>query len=100
MAGEETTIEAQVGDAGIKVRSARMSDIIALGCICVTVFGAVVLYQHHALTESAMGQLQAVLKELAAAQREMTCIMSLPQEKREQQYLSQDSFCKRMARMQ
>lgn len=47
----------------------------------------------------------AVLKDLSLAQREqvdtqreMNCLIALPQERRELEYMSPHSFCKRMAR--
>lgn len=39
------------------------------------------------------------VKEMAAAQREMTCFMATPADKREADYARADGFCKRMARM-
>jgi len=63
------------------------------------------LYQHEQSTRDRVAEGHTIAKEfvstlgnMTAAQREMTCIMALPPEKRERDYNSENSFCKRMAR--
>ena len=39
----------------------------------------------------------ASIKQSASAQRLMTCIISIPQERREQEFMQPNSFCQRMS---
>ena len=39
------------------------------------------------------------IKQSASAQRLMTCIISIPQERREQEFMQSNSFCSRMSNL-
>lgn len=97
MNDDSTTIDATLpGGAKVQVNSKRMAELITIGLIVMTSIGAYVLWQQGKVLE----RLDASVRDMANSQRELACIISLPQDKREQQYTMQDSFCKRMARMQ
>jgi len=46
----------------------------------------------------AISQLVNAQKENVQAQREMNCLISLPQEERRKEFLGDNSFCKRISR--
>jgi len=46
----------------------------------------------------AVGELVQAQKENVQAQREMNCLISLPQEERRKEFLGENSFCKRISR--
>lgn len=97
MADESTTIDATLpGGTALKITSKFMAELISVGCLVMTCIGGYVLWQQTKVLE----KLDMSVKEMASASRETACIISLPAEKREQQYQSSDSFCKRMAKMQ
>jgi len=97
MNDDSTTIDATLpGGAKVQVNSKRMAELITIGLIVMTSIGAYVLWQQGKVLE----RLDASVRDMANSQRELACIISLPQDKREQQYTMQDSFCKHMARMQ
>ena len=97
MQDESTTIDATLpGGTAVKVSTKFMAELISIGCLVMTCIGSYMLWQQTRVLD----RLDGAVKEMASASRETACIISLPQEKREQQYSSSDSFCKRMARMQ
>ena len=77
----------------------RMAEIIAVMSLCLLGVLAFVLFEHMADTKASGKELTAAVREMASAQREMACIISLPEDRREREYASPNSFCRSMARM-
>lgn len=68
----------------------------------ITVFSLVVLGILSYTVYMMYGTMQGVsgaIRDLASAQRELTCIISRPEQEREREYLSQNGFCKQIGRM-
>lgn len=55
------------------------------------------LAESRVLTVTRYTELNTLMKKQVQAQTLMTCIISVPQERREQEYSQQNSFCRRMA---
>ena len=88
----------------LSARGVRTSDLIGLLTLClVGVVLFLVLRSHDSAaiqrdtTAKRYGELGAILKNQVASQKLMTCIISVPQERREQEYSQPNSFCRRMA---
>ena len=90
----------------IAAKGVRVSDLIAL----LTLLGVVsalylvwmslqVLSSHEHQANAVNQEIAASIKEAGRAQRMMTCVISLSQEKREQEFMQQNSFCKQISMM-
>ena len=75
--------------------------LIVLVCILVLALGGAIglkkLSDHQDSSDRQEKLVLAVIKESTISQRLMTCIMSIPQDKREDEYRKPDSFCHRMS---
>lgn len=80
------------GGIGAKLNGKRMAETITLVLVLVVLGISYMSYM-------AMQQVSSAITGLSQAQRELTCIISRPQEEREREYLSGNSFCKQMGRM-
>lgn len=80
------------GGIGAKVNGKRMAELISLLLLLVVI---TMSYMSH----QTMMQVASAITGLSQAQRELTCIISRPQEEREKEYLNGNSFCKQMGRM-
>ena len=69
-------------------------------CFAIGLLIAMLVYQHSADAKHESVSLTGAIRELARSQREMACVISLPMEKREREYLSSDSYCRRLSSMQ
>ena len=85
----------------IKIRG--LGTIMTLLLVAVSLM-AYVLWEHTAQANQSTDQFISVMKEHTVAQREtakqqrlMACIISRPQDVREQEFSSPNSFCQRMA---
>jgi hypothetical protein len=56
-----------------------------------------VSWQHETSSVLAQKRFIIAIREAAIAQRLQTCILAQPQEKREQEYLAPNGFCRQMA---
>ena len=88
----------------LAARGVRISDLIALLTFVVVLATAVLVWQaseagtrHTAETADVNKAIAGSIKQSASAQRLMTCIISLPQERREQEFTQPNSFCQRMS---
>lgn len=93
----------------------RISDLMTLCCLIVVVGNAMMTLQiaktldnheigsHTRATELAnkstdsTKELTASIKESTKQQKKLVCLLSIPQEKREKEYMQPDSFCNQMA---
>jgi len=100
----EVSAETPLGKLAAK--GFRVSDIISLltllGVAGILFFGWMIvqlLGQHNLDSNAAQNKFANALRESAQAQRMNTCILSLPQEKREQEYMQANGFCRQMAQL-
>lgn len=94
---ELQTNELEVNVGGGRSLRVRGYDFLTFAVIGgMAVFGAV-QYIHTQDTRMAFEQMNANLKELGRAQRETNCILALPIDKRVDQIVGADTFCKRIA---
>jgi len=91
----------------LAAKGIRVSDMIGLITLCIVLglsFFAAYAYEiagaHRAETVKSSEQISVSIKQNASAQRLMTCIISLPQERREQEFTQPNSFCQRMSSLQ
>ena len=92
---DRQTVEASNPILGsLKVSSANLNTLFTVLGFIVTCLVAYVLFSHTGETKEASKELAAALREQTVAAREQTCIISLPQERREQN----SELCKRIAR--
>lgn len=95
MADENQTIEASNPVIGsLKVTSANLNTLFTILGFVVMVLVAWVLYNHTTDAKDASKELATVMKEMTIAAREQNCLISLPQDRREQNA----ELCKRIAR--
>ncbi len=105
MAEEQQDIEISNPVLGrLAAKGIRVSDMIGLltfvgvlwiGSIGWMTFDAVGKQEINAVKAS--DNIAASIKQSASAQRLMTCIISLPQDRREQEFTQPNSFCQRMS---
>lgn len=83
---------------------ARGTDIIAILALIGIALMAYTLWDHKVDAKSSVELFISAMKEQTVAQREstkqqrlMACIISQPQEKREQEFTSVNGFCQRMS---
>lgn len=96
--GIEVSADTPIGKLAAK--GMRVSDFIALLTlvgVCSTSFFmyqlSLTLANHEAISSSSQ-------RQFATTIRLQTCILAMPQEKREQEYMSPNSFCRQMAAYQ
>jgi len=84
----------------------RVSDMISLltfvGVIVLSIFSwktAEAITEHKIITIDSNKQMVDSIKEAAAATRLMTCILSVAQERRENEFTQLNSFCRSMSRL-
>lgn len=96
---QELSVTTPLGSFSTK-GSKRMGELIAALALILGFLIAYALYEHK-IESAAYGlKLSEAIKDLAQSQRELTCIISLPQERREQEYRSPMGLCKRLGTMQ
>lgn len=83
------------GGISAKLGGKRVAEIVAiLSLVALAVLGYTVYMMHGTLSG-----VSSAIRDLAQAQRELTCIISRPQDEREKEYLHPNSFCKQMGRL-
>lgn len=109
---QETPVEAtvEVTSPWGRVRAHGIDAIVVMTFIAVVISGTltgVFLWEHKNQAIDGEKALTAAIKELTraarsgnSAQREMNCLISLPQEKREQEFNTPNGFCKRLTRVE
>ena len=92
---DRATVEASNPLIGsLKVSSASLNTLFTVLGFMLTCLIAFVLYNHSTETKDASKELAQALREQTQAAREQTCIISMPQERREQN----SELCKRISR--
>lgn len=85
------------GDKSIRAKSKYLAELIT---ILLAIGFAVLAYgfwMHLKQTDDAFRDIASTNKQMVKAQREMNCLIAMPAEKREAEYSSPFSFCKRMS---
>src|SRR3990167_9995834 len=100
---EQDTQEVEISNpvlGRLAAKGIRVADMTGLLTLCIVIglaFFAAYAYDianaHRAETSKSGDQIAASIKQNASAQRLMTCIISLPQERREQEFTQPNSFC-------
>jgi len=83
------------GGASARARGYRSIDLIVIG---LAVLVGWTYYQQDSRLDDHGARIIVALDEITGAQREMSCLLSLPMEERERQYMDPESFCRRMGR--
>lgn len=101
---EEFTASAGATGVSLSAKGKKASEVVAILSAIGVCLLAYMLFIHGEQAKETNAAVAASIKELAsaqrnsvAAQREMTCIISLPQEKREAEFAAPYGFCKRMS---
>jgi hypothetical protein len=99
----EGGITTPIGSVNFKGK--RMAEFIAIFCLASLMLLGYVMWEHK---EDAKGMKDAFkdgFREMASAQREQNaiqreqlCLLSLPESRRQQEFLNDSSFCKRLSR--
>lgn len=84
---------------GFKFRAQGTNLMMAI-VVALAALAAYMMYEHRMEAHASGAQIVNALRELATSQREQTCIMSMPAEKREQEFMSPNGFCRRITRAQ
>lgn len=99
----ESSIQTPLGS--VSFRGKRTAEFIAILSLCLLFLLAYVVWEHKNDARADNTNLADVLKGMTTAQqamvqaqREQNCLMALPAERREKEYFSPDSFCKRLSR--
>ena len=101
---ERTEIAINTPAGGGTIKTKQIAEVIAVLSLAALGFLGYVIYEHKRDAVRGADQLTEAIKDLAttnnrmvAAQREMNCLIAMPQEKREAEYQSSFSLCKRLA---
>lgn len=107
MAEQEQTQEVEISNpvlGRLAAKGVRISDMIGLLTLIVVIAIGFLGWQtidalgtHKVEAAQSNTALTGAIKNLAQSQRMMTCILSQPQDKREQEFIQPNSFCQRMA---
>lgn len=97
---ERTELELNTGIGGVSYKGKRMAEVIAVICLTLLSVLTYILWEHKDDTKSIFRELTVTSREQNRILREQLCLLSLPPEKREREFMSDGSFCKRLAREQ
>lgn len=102
-AGKEFSVDA--GPVKINTKGYHLGNILQLLLCAAVVLGCFMIFEHRTETKDTFLLVSGAIKDLAKAQeshtlaqREMTCIISLPQAQREAEFTSPNGLCKRLSR--
>jgi len=82
-----------------KVTSPNMNMLFTVLTFVAALWAVWLVMEQRAEAKAREDKLASAITEMAMAQREMNCLTAMPQDKREREYNSQNSFCKQMARL-
>lgn len=98
MSEEQTEVSVTTPAGGFSAKSKYMAEIVALVLSGGFVGGTIFLYKHDEQSQGLFKELILTNRQMVEAQREMNCLIALPQEKREAEYTSNYGLCKRLSR--
>jgi hypothetical protein len=100
---EEATLSTPLGS--IATKGKKTSEIIAFLSLALMFLLAYVLWEHKSDTKDsniavvvAQKEMTGAMREMVAAQREQTCLSLIPESRRMEEFTSQWSRCKQLAR--
>lgn len=95
----ETEVEVS-GPGGMKARlkNYRMGDIVAYFGTCLLIGMSFMLYYHIEMTKEGNIQLISALNRMSQAVSLQTCVLSVPQDVRWNQFSGENSYCVRASR--
>lgn len=101
MAEEQNEVEVTTPVGKLR---ARGTDLIAVLIVVALSANGVIQYNHMEDAKSAAStatatnkEVAGAIKEVVKAQRQSTCILATDADKREQEYMKQNSFCNRIS---
>lgn len=92
MASEE--IDAEIGGQKFSLKTASLNTVATVATLILVSVVAYIMWGHASDTKEASRDLSLALKDMTQAAREQNCLISLPQERREQNA----DLCKRLSR--
>jgi len=118
MADNETpsTVSVQTPAGSVSVTSKKMAELISVALTIVVGIMGYAVWDHAQDSKQTIGEFKDFLREMSTnnlkameklsesqnlsteAQREMNCLISLPQDERRKEFLGENTFCKRMSR--
>jgi hypothetical protein len=97
---QEETLEVKApGGWGATVKSPSLNLVFTILAFISALWGVWLMMEQRAESKAREDKLAAAITDFAQAQREMNCLIAMPQDKRELEYIQQNSFCKQMARL-
>lgn len=87
-------LEFKMGDKSASLKTSNLNTVATVACLCLSIVIAIVLYGHTIDTKDASKDLASAMRDMTQAAREQNCLISLPQERREQNA----EICKRITR--
>lgn len=102
--GMEVSADTPIGKLAAKgVRVGEVIGLITLLGVCLITFFTWQMTQtldkHNVAAALSESKLSVAIQSTAIAQRMQTCILSVPQERREQEYMSTNGFCRQMSQL-
>lgn len=101
---ERTEVELKTGMGSVAYKGKQIAEIIAIACLALLFLLTYVLWEHKEDAKSMRDAFSSGFKEMTSAMREQNrisreqvCLLSLSPEKREREFMSDGSFCKRLA---
>lgn len=107
MAEDSSEVALSGGPQGVTAsyKGKKMAEVISIGLLLLCGVLAFAFWEHKTDTKESNQAMVFAIKEMTSAtrsnveaQREMNCLLALPQDKREAAYTSPYSLCKQMAR--
>lgn len=99
----EGGITTPIGSVSFKGK--RIAEFIAILCLAALILIGYALWEHKEDAKGMKDAFSTGFKEMASAQREQNsiqreqlCLLSLPESRRQQEFLNDSSFCKRLSR--
>ncbi len=89
------SFEARTPMGTITGRNLRSMDLFLMAVVT-AVTGVIIGFSY--FIGAKVDALTGSMRQFAIAQREMACIISIPMERREEQFMDPSSFCRRVAR--
>lgn len=100
------SLEVQTAFGKLAAKGMRLSDLLTLIGVALSAVVLVMVLRssdsvadHNHMAEKAFSNMQAILIENVKTNRLQTCILSQPQEKRQQEFTNANSLCRTLAGM-
>ena len=97
MPDEQDSAELKTPIGNLSLRTKKMVDLITIISFVTLTLVALMVWEHKNDSKVYQLALLEAITSLTHAQRMNTCIISIPQERRESEMITQSSFCNRMS---